>query len=252
LGGPIAAESSIGRVVVDTLNYGQSLEQRYGGYATFAIAGIKTLATGGIAPLLSYGVDQGLSAAIPLLPENVLQPLATGLGTANDFVGGAGGGFLLQTDMASVVPIDREGVAWGATTLLGIGLTALAAKAVSAYRASKGAERAMPLRGLGADVNRSFEFGAKEIKTKFKHAADFGVEGGYNGTNALKFEAALQRHVLAETTDVIPGTYRGRSVTHFVDPQTGLNVMRGSNGEFISGWRLTPDQLRNVLQRGKM
>jgi hypothetical protein len=49
---------------------------------------------------------------------------------------------------------------------------------------------------------------------------------------------------------MIQGTYRGAPVTHFVKPKTGLNVMRGADGAFVSGWRLTLDQLANVLTRG--
>lgn len=63
-----------------------------------------------------------------------------------------------------------------------------------------------------------------------------------------KVEAALQRYVSAETTNVIPGKYRGSDVTHFVDSQSGLSLMRGSSGEFMSSWRLTPDQPRTLFE----
>ena len=53
-------------------------------------------------------------------------------------------------------------------------------------------------------------------------------------------------------TVVIQGTYRGEPVTHFVNPQTGLHVMRGADGAFVSGWHLTTDQLANVLARGSL
>jgi RHS repeat-associated protein len=114
------------------------------------------------------------------------------------------------------------------------------------------AERAMPLRGLGANVNRTVEFAPAQLQAKFKHAADFGVSGNYNKGNAALYEAALQSHVSANTTLVIPGSYRGGSVTHFVDPGTGLNVMRGADGGFVSGWKLSPAQLENVMRNGKL
>ena len=66
------------------------------------------------------------------------------------------------------------------------------------------------------------------------------------------FERAMRAHVEDETTEVIPGTYRGEPVTHFVNPQTGLNVMRDAQHAFVSGWRLTPGQLANVLSRGSL
>jgi hypothetical protein len=49
-----------------------------------------------------------------------------------------------------------------------------------------------------------------------------------------------------------PYTYRGEPVTHFVNPQTGLHIMRGADGAFVSGWHLTTDQLANVLARGSL
>lgn len=51
---------------------------------------------------------------------------------------------------------------------------------------------------------------------------------------------------------VLEGTYRSEPVTHFVNPQTGLTVIRAADGAFVSGWRLTPDQLANVLTRGSL
>jgi Colicin D len=66
------------------------------------------------------------------------------------------------------------------------------------------------------------------------------------------FERAMRAHVQDETTLVIPGTYRGEPVTHFVNPQTGLNVMRDAQDAFVSGWRLAPVQLANVLTSGSL
>lgn len=63
------------------------------------------------------------------------------------------------------------------------------------------------------------------------------------------FEQVIRAHIEAETTLMILGTYRGEPVTHFVNPQTGLHVMRAMQGAFVSGWRLTLVQLANVLAR---
>jgi len=68
----------------------------------------------------------------------------------------------------------------------------------------------------------------------------------------MRFAQALRAHVEAQTTVVLQGTYRGEPVTHFVHPHTGLQVMRGADGAFVSGWRLTPEQLVNVLTRGSL
>ena len=66
------------------------------------------------------------------------------------------------------------------------------------------------------------------------------------------FERVICAHIEDETTLMIPGTYRGEPVTHFVNPQTGLHVMRDIQGTFVSGWRLTLVQLTNVLVRGSL
>jgi Colicin D len=96
---------------------------------------------------------------------------------------------------------------------------------------------------------RTITFAARQLQRKFKHAADFGVTGKYGRQQAALFERALRTHVEDETTLMISGTYRGEPVTHFVNPQTGLNVMRDAQNVFVSGWRLTPVQLANVLAR---
>ena len=96
---------------------------------------------------------------------------------------------------------------------------------------------------------RTITFSAQQLQRKFKHAADFSVMGKYSRQQATMFEGAIHAHVEDETTLMIPGMYRGEPVTHFVNPQTGLNVMRDTQGAFVSGWRLTLGQLANVLVR---
>jgi len=48
------------------------------------------------------------------------------------------------------------------------------------------------------------------------------------------------------------GTYRGEPVTHFVEPNTGLNVIRDASNNFLSGWKLNLKQLEHVLRSGKL
>lgn len=115
------------------------------------------------------------------------------------------------------------------------------------------AEASRPLRSMGAAVNRSVEFSDRQLRRKFnKHATDFGVTGNNNSGNIERFREAMTAHVADPATLVIPGSYRRDQVTHFVNPNTGLNVMRGPNRNFISGYRLNPAQLRNVLERGSL
>ena len=92
----------------------------------------------------------------------------------------------------------------------------------------------------------------RQVQRKFKHAADFGVIGRYSRVRVRQFEPALRAHVEDPTTLGIQGTYRGEPVTHFVHAHTGLNVIRGADDAFVSAWRLTSNQLANVLLRGSL
>ena len=106
-------------------------------------------------------------------------------------------------------------------------------------KAAKGAAQ-----GLG--------FARSQLQHGFKHAKDFGVSGSANNKTLSEFSSALQSHVDAAGTRAIQGTYRGNPVTHHLDPGTGLNVIRDSSGNFLSGWKLSPQQLQHVLTTGKL
>jgi hypothetical protein len=95
-------------------------------------------------------------------------------------------------------------------------------------------------------------FARSQLQHGLKHAKDFGVTGNANNKTLSEFRSALQSHVDADGTHAIPGTYRGNPVTHYVDPSTGLNVIRDSSGNFLSGWKLSPHQLNHVLTTGKL
>ena len=92
----------------------------------------------------------------------------------------------------------------------------------------------------------------KQLQKKFKHANDFGVKGNYSPANAAKFQAAIENHVADPSTKVINGTYHGQPVTHYVNPQTGLNVVKEASGQFQSGWELSPAQMKHVITTGKL
>lgn len=91
---------------------------------------------------------------------------------------------------------------------------------------------------------------SNQLQSKFKHAADFGVTGNYSRANAAKFSAALNQHINSSSVTKIAGTYRGNPVTHHLDQSTGLNVIVDPSGAFVSGWKLGPEQLTNVLKHG--
>jgi hypothetical protein len=91
-----------------------------------------------------------------------------------------------------------------------------------------------------------------QLQHSFKHAGDFGIIGSANNQTLAAFEAAIQKHIQSEETQVIQGTYRGQPVTHFLNPTTGLNVMKKPSGEFWSGWKLSEEQLMNLRSRGSL
>jgi hypothetical protein len=91
-----------------------------------------------------------------------------------------------------------------------------------------------------------------QLQHAFKHAEDFGIVGNANSKTLAEFGSAIESHIVAPGTQAIQGTYRGQAVTHFVDPKTGLNVIRDSSGNFLSGWKLSPKQLEYVLTSGKL
>ena len=115
---------------------------------------------------------------------------------------------------------------------------------------------------IGAIPFVSFEMGAakegssvllntsRQLQAKFKHAGDFGVFGNYSKANASKFSSAINQHINSAGIRTINGTYRGQSVIHYLNPNTGLNVISNPAGQFISGWKLNPAQLQNVLKHG--
>ena len=90
------------------------------------------------------------------------------------------------------------------------------------------------------------------MQKKFKHAADFGVEGNFSKVNAQKYNQAIQKHLNSPGTKEIQGSYRGNSVTFHTDPKSGLTVIQKPNGSFLSGWKLNPQQLQHVLKDGKL
>ncbi len=90
----------------------------------------------------------------------------------------------------------------------------------------------------------------KQLQAKFKHAVDFGVTGNWNKAAAGKFNSAINQYINSAGVKTINGAYRGQSVIHHVNPNTGLNVISSPSGQFISGWKLNPVQLQNVLKHG--
>jgi RHS repeat-associated protein len=95
-------------------------------------------------------------------------------------------------------------------------------------------------------------FTRDQVMTKWKHAADFGVSGGYSFKNAPNFVSAINQHINASGTQVIQGAYRNSNnlVTYYLNPSTGLNVIASRSGQFITGARLSTNQVNKILTKG--
>ena len=65
-------------------------------------------------------------------------------------------------------------------------------------------------------------------------------------------DAAIKAHVQSPDVQVIEGTYRTDPARIFVDPKTGLTVITKPSGEFVSGWKLNPQQLEILLKTGNL
>src|SRR5262249_47604353 len=105
---------------------------------------------------------------------------------------------------------------------------------------------------LKAAANETITFSRRQLQHGFKHAKDFGVMGNQSNKTLAEFSDVIQSHITAPDTLVIHGTYHNLPATHFVNPNTGLNVIRDASGSFWSGWKLSPQQLHHVVTSGKL
>ena len=85
-----------------------------------------------------------------------------------------------------------------------------------------------------------------------KHGRDFGLRGNWNPSKANEASRAIHQHINSASVRAINGTYRGAPAIHHVDPKSGLNIISTPGGVFVSGWRLSSEQLQSVLSSGRL
>ena len=96
------------------------------------------------------------------------------------------------------------------------------------------------------------QFTTKKLQHEFKHASDYGITGNWNNINKAAFENAIKNQINS-VKNPISGTYRGNTeVYHFYDAKTGLNIMIDKSGNFVGGWKLSADQIANLLRSGNI
>lgn len=92
----------------------------------------------------------------------------------------------------------------------------------------------------------------QQVEDKYKHASDFGVTEPRGRAGFDKFDDTLKQFIHDPSTLHIKGTYRGQPAILNVNPDSGLVVIQSPAGKFISGWKMSPGQLNNVLSRGSL
>ena len=99
-----------------------------------------------------------------------------------------------------------------------------------------------------ATVNTS----TAQLQKKFKHAIQFGVTGTPQKATLQAFDNAIQQHVQNPAVQHIIGTYRQLPAILHTDANKLLVVVTDLSGNFISGWKLSAQQLWHALNEGKL
>ena len=88
--------------------------------------------------------------------------------------------------------------------------------------------------------------------TKAGHGAELGLKGNWSPAQAAATRSAINQFINSPGVKVIQGTWHGNQVTHFVNPSTGFNITSDQAGNFVSGWKLSAEQLQSVLTSGRL
>jgi hypothetical protein len=92
-----------------------------------------------------------------------------------------------------------------------------------------------------------------QIEKKYDaHASDFGVPDPKGLAGFERLADALKQFVHDPSTLHINGTYRGQPAVLNYNPDSGICIIEGFDGSFQSGWKLSPEQAWNVLNRGSL
>jgi RHS repeat-associated protein len=95
-------------------------------------------------------------------------------------------------------------------------------------------------------------FSPGQLQKKFKHASDFDVQGNYNLANRQKFQDALESHIRDVETIELHGYYHNNPARFYYNLQTRNALIVDMDGNFVSGWKLSPGQSDNLLGRGRL
>ncbi|MGO1079500.1 colicin D domain-containing protein [Inquilinus sp. CA228] len=145
------------------------------------------------------------------------------------------------------------GVLKGIGRLVGVTVTNEVGGVVGGSVAGGVANVAQSLGAAAAPVvGKVLTFARRPVEKAFrKHGEDFGFTGNFNQKAAQQFEEKVTSFINSPGVQTKTGKYHGQpGYTHHVDPTTGLNVVEGPAGNFVTGFQLGPRQLSDVLNHG--
>jgi Colicin D len=85
-----------------------------------------------------------------------------------------------------------------------------------------------------------------------RHPLDFGNFGTNSPGSRLDYLSSLVDHIDSPATTRIEGKFRDDAAVHYLDPQTGLNVVTNLYSGFRAEYRLTAAQIKRVVATGEL
>lgn len=95
-------------------------------------------------------------------------------------------------------------------------------------------------------------FDPKRLYRKWKHALDFDVLVTPKVANLDLWQEAMEAHINDPATGEIMGTHRGQPCYHYFNPNTNRWVGVDMARNFISGWKLSDDQIKSLRRIGNI
>lgn len=162
------------------------------------------------------------------------------------------------TDLITPVPTDAINPVYPVENIFGTLLGGFAAKTVArealpiARAGLSAAAEYAPQHAKFRDTEWIRSAPRSQLQRKFKHAKNFGIKGSPNNKTIEAYKKALEEHVRSPETIVKKGTLHKKSVTHYYNPETRVNVIKNSDGKFVSGWKLDEVQHRYMMETGSI
>ena len=114
---------------------------------------------------------------------------------------------------------------------------------------------------------KRWEIGCEDLRTNFiqkpinlhskpqkkcEIVGNFVTLRNYDKKNIQLFKQKILDHINDPNTIAIAGKYHEDIAIHFYNPKTNLNVMKNTNGEFWSAWKLSGRQHHFLKSTGKI